>query len=165
MKLKAGSQCPFHIEEGAMIDFAEDQWIILIKDAIWQPEEIRNFRSRPGLLGFLALDTAVFFTVNVDDVLETSDLPFLIQASEAVDALLRQPNFCVSLALLSQQDEIVAVRELTLGSQETRQIQDSLKRILDAGHSEAVSQRQIEKTQQRYEPYELEEKALFTIKF
>ena len=33
MKLEVGTRCPFHIEEGVMIDFVEDQWLILIKDA------------------------------------------------------------------------------------------------------------------------------------
>ena len=41
MKLEVGTHCPFHIEEGVMIDFVEDQWLILIKDAVWQDEEIK----------------------------------------------------------------------------------------------------------------------------
>ena len=71
MKLEVGTHCPFHIEEGVMIDFVEDQWLILIKDAVWQDEEIKAFRRNPGRLAFLPLDTVVFFTVNIDDVLET----------------------------------------------------------------------------------------------
>ena len=100
MKLEVGTRCPFHIEEGVMIDFVEDQWLILIKDAVWQDEEIKAFRRNPGQLAFLPLDTVVFFTVNIIDVLETSDLPFVIQESESADAILAQATMPVTLALI-----------------------------------------------------------------
>ena len=151
MKLEVGTHCPFHIEEGVMIDFVEDQWLILIKDAVWQDEEIKAFRRKPGRLAFLPLDTVVFFTVNIDDVLETSDLPFVIQESESADAILDQTAMPVTLALISSQDEVLALRQL--------------KRILEVGYEAEVSNRQIDKTQARYQPYELEEKALFITAF
>ena len=119
MKLEVGTRCPFHIEEGVMIDFVEDQWLILIKDAVWQDEEIKAFRRNPGQLAFLPLDTVVFFTVNIIDVLETSDLPFVIQESESADAILAQATMPVTLALISRQDEVLALRQLTLGTAET----------------------------------------------
>lgn len=50
MKLEIGTRCPFHIDEGVMIDYVEDQWLILIKDTLWQPEEIKAFRRNPGRL-------------------------------------------------------------------------------------------------------------------
>ncbi|MFQ8581211.1 MAG: hypothetical protein ACLSA6_01090 [Holdemania massiliensis] len=43
--------------------------------------------------------------------------------------------------------------------------QNHLKRILDAGYDQTVSNHQIDKTQAHYQPYELEEKALFTAAF
>ena len=45
MKLEVGTHCPFHIEEGVMIDFVEDQWLILIKDAVWQDEDCLLYTS------------------------------------------------------------------------------------------------------------------------
>ena len=155
MKLEVGTHCPFHIEEGVMIDFVEDQWLILIKDAVWQDEEIKAFRRNPGRLAFLPLDTVVFFTVNIDDV----------QESESADAILAQTGMPVTLALISSQDEVLALRQLTLGNAESSQVKEQLKRILDAGYEAEVSNHQIDKTQARYQPYELEEKALFTAAF
>ena len=165
MKLEVGTHCPFHIEEGVMIDFVEDQWLILIKDAVWQDEEIKAFRRKPGRLAFLPLDTVVFFTVNIDDVLETSDLPFVIQESESADAILDQTAMPVTLALISSQDEVLALRQLTLGNAESSQVKAQLKRILEVGYEAEVSNRQIDKTQARYQPYELEEKARFITAF
>ena len=165
MKLEIGTRCPFHIDEGVMIDYVEDQWLILIKDALWQPEEIKAFRRNPGRLAFLPLDTAVLFTVNVDDVLETSDLPFVIQECENAQTLFKQPEMAVTLALISAQDEVIALRQLTLSTADAAQVKNHLKRILDAGYDQTVSNHQIDKTQARYQPYELEEKALFTAAF
>ena len=104
-------------------------------------------------------------TVNIIDVLETSDLPFVIQESESADAILAQATMPVTLALISRQDEVLALRQLTLGNAESSQVKAQLKRILEAGYEAEVSNHQIDKTQARYQPYELEEKALFTAAF
>ena len=71
----------------------------------------------------------------------------------------------VTLALISSQDEVLALRQLTLGNAESSQVKAQLKRILDAGYEAEVSNHQIDKTQARYQPYELEENALFTAAF
>ena len=51
MKLEIGTRCPFQIDEGVMIDYVEDQGLILIKDTLWQPEEIKHPSSQQASHG------------------------------------------------------------------------------------------------------------------
>ena len=159
MKLEVGKPCVYSIDDGVMIDYVEGTWLILIRDEIWQREEIQAFLHNPGLLGFLPLDTVVFFTVRIEDVLETSDLPFMIQQNEQPQLLLQDGAMKVTLALLGRESRVEAVRTLMLNEQQSRQIADSLRRIWQGGYDQQSSDNQIDRTQQRYQPYELDEKA------
>ena len=71
----------------------------------------------------------------------------------------------VTLALLGRESRVEAVRTLTLNEQQSRQIADSLRRIWQGGYDQQSSENQIDRTQQRYQPYELEEKAPLHIPF
>ena len=165
MILKVQEKCPFSVEEGVVMDFVDGQWVILIKDEVWQDEERKAFRRNAGKFSFFPLDTVVFFTVNIDDVLETSDLPFMIQDCEWADQLISQPEQKVTLALLDKEDTVLELRQLTLPHKETVMICERLKAILDQEFAEEVSCNQIDRTQMKFQPYEMEEKALFSVSF
>ena len=165
MILKLQEKCPFSIEEGVVMDFVDNEWVILIKDEVWQKEERNAFRRNAGLFSFFPLDTVVFFTLNIEDVLETSDLPFMIQDCDLAEDLVKQSEQKVRIALLDKEDTVLELRELTLPKKQTEMINEELKRILDKGYDVEVSGNQIDRTQMKFEPYEMEEKARFSVKF
>lgn len=166
MELKVGMTLDTLFEEGVVIDYVDGQWIILVKDEKWVEEEQTGFRRNRGLFSFYPLDTVVFFLVNIDDMLETSDLPFMIQDCDEAEALIQsQGSMEVKIGLIGGNNEILSVRSFSLATKEADQVRFVLTRIRTQNFEESVSLNQIEKTQLRSQPFEMEEKAAWQFKF
>lgn len=146
------------IEDGIWLDFLEQTWIYFIKDSIWTEEEIQNFKRNKIHLSYFQKGIIDGFLVEIDDMMEISDIPFCILDAnkEVLNTLKDSQNYNALFLLIDGNNTICARREYALSSQMSLEIKHCLREQRTNDYDEKAFNIALTKMQKRYEPYELE---------
>lgn len=152
---------PVEIEEGIVIDYTENRFVIVIKDQVWTEYERNALYHNPLHIYFGYERVCAFFLIENVDSIDTSDAVFDIHVCEAKEALLQQEQYDIEIYLLNHQNQVCASRNVTLNKNDSRIIREALIKQQAATYDEAGFDRALYKLQHTYEPFEMEELALF----
>lgn len=147
-------------EDGIMIDYTENRFVIVVKDEIWTDYEINALYHNPLHIYFGYERICAFFLLENVDSIDTSDAVFDIHVCEEKEVLLKQEQYTIEIYLLNQQNKVCASRSLTLSKSESKIIKDALTKQAAAIYDDAGFDRALYKLQHTYEPFEMEQLAL-----
>ncbi len=151
------------LESGITIDYLNDQFEINIVDEVFAQEEIENFRKNACLLYYVNKGLVDLFLINIDDCLETSDIPYCIYeniSDEVLKMLESTDNLTFKISLLDCDGNSISTRSGTCDQEMSKIIRDTLKMQLEKEFDEEVYETTLDKIWTKYEPFEMEEHAL-----
>ncbi|SKA01786.1 hypothetical protein [Anaerorhabdus furcosa] len=147
------------IEDGIWLDFLEQTWIFFIKDSIWVDEEIQTFKKKKLHLSYFQKGIVDGFLIDVNDVIETSDVPFCILdvTKDFLNTLKDNQNYNALFLLIDGSNKIRARKEGAMSFEVSSVIKHCLREQRMNDYDEKAFNIALTKMQKRYEPYELEE--------
>jgi hypothetical protein len=150
-------------EDGIWLDFQKNTWLFFIKDKVWQPEEIQGVQHNDVTVTFIQKGISDAFLLEVYDCIEVSDLPFCIKEADedVLQSLHTGDGYQYEIVLLNETNEVCAVRDGAFTKEDSillkKKLSDRMKEDFKVEDAEAS----YAKLSQKYEPYELEEFAVF----
>ncbi len=158
-----GQKLDFHAENGIWLDYKDHRWIIFLKDDVWQKEEIRNVLRNEVTFTFVQCGIVDAFLLEIFDVLETSDIPFMIREAEAdaKDSLYDAEPYAVDVVLLDQSETVMAERLFMLEAKNCALLREKLKERMNQDYDADAFDQAYEKLTAKYEPFELEPFTVF----
>ena len=144
---------PYDLELGAVMDFVEDHFMLVIKDEVWTEEELKMLKQ-PLALNFCYTQDIAIFVLEGGDI-DSSDFYFNVQECDFADKLLSMDCLDVELILLNQENEICFRRRKTLDKEQSASILTCLhaqKQVTFMPNEYDVN---VEGLQSAYEPFEL----------
>lgn len=153
----------YEIENGAIMDFVDDRFMLVIKDDVWEPEEIKMLKAANKLTFCWTMDIAIFVFEGGD--IDSSDFYFNIQECDQKDSLLQKELLDVEVVLVDGNNEICWSKQKTLNKEQSQAILQCLKKQAEISFAEDEFDINVQGLQSAYEPFELEKYALFTMSF
>lgn len=156
--------CPIELEQGIVIDYVKDAFIVVMKDDVWQEYEMQALQRHKVHFSFLYERVCALFLFAVEDAIETSDASFDgHQCEDAQKALMLEKGACydVEIYLIDAENKICACRKLTLSQSASQCIKEALMKQNQTPYDEEGFDRALLKIQGVEEPFELEERADF----
>lgn len=163
MELEVGKKIDMEMDEGVMIDFVDDEWLLLIKDGLWTDYEKKALRRNKLTLSFVEKGIVDLFLIQVEDALETSDCPFDVHVadySSCFKTFKKGEGYSFNIAYLDLENIVVANRKVRLNTEMSNCISEHLKKQSEIAVDEDAFERGLAKLQGQYEPFECEEFAL-----
>ena len=162
--LKRGSTVECGGIDGIWLDFKDDTWIFYIKDDVWTKEEIKCVYHRDINVWFVQKGAVDLFLLNIYDTLETSDVPFcLADADDELLSSLKNANkYYYGIVCLDKNNVVMASRKIEFAEDNSVLLKERLRARLDEGLSSAAFDAAYDDLSNAFEPYELEELALFS---
>ncbi|MCR5794716.1 MAG: hypothetical protein K6G61_05155 [Solobacterium sp.] len=154
-------------ENGIWLDYADNTWYFCIKDDIWTREEIRRAKKAEFTVAYVSKGILDLFLISVFDCLETSDIPFSIKEAdeEVIRSLEETGAYRAAVVLITGDGTVCAVRQETLSAQNSAVLRRYLKNNLEQAYAPEDFDNAYAKNSMRYEPFEMEQFAVFTEKF
>lgn len=160
MNWKTTETCPVELENGIVIDYVNDNFVMLLKDDIWSEFECDAFLHHKMNIGFIYERVCAIFLLEVEDGIEVSDVSFDIHNCEEAKELLASDDcYHIELYLLDAKNTVCASRKITLSRQTTTMIKNTLQRQLDTPYDDEGFDRSLMKIQGTSQPYELMERS------
>lgn len=153
----------YDIEPGAIMDFVEDRFMLVIKDDVWEPHEIEMARSKMDLTFCYTHDIAIFILEGGS--IDSSDFYFNIQDCDWKDILLNQKLIDVELLLVDRKNNICLKKRKTLTAEQSAIILQCLKKQADVKFMPNEYDINVMGIQNAYEPFELVKYAVVSMKF
>lgn len=137
-------------QAGLWVEEENNHWRFFIQDKEWMPEELKAIQHRPSQIHFLIKKGIPLFLIQIEDVLECSDIPVFLPEWK-YDVTL---PFYYEFIFVNQEKEVVAKRFGSLNS--------SFNQALDQTMTleEAAFEQGYDQLIQEGEPYEWEKEAL-----
>ena len=153
-------------EDGIWLDFKDNTWLFIVKDEVWQPEEIQRTKHADVTITFIQKGISDAFLLEVFDCIEVSDLPFSIKDADqdVLDSLRNSSRYLYEVVLLNEKNEVCAVRDGMFTKENSSLLKMKLLDRLDEDFKAEDAEASYAKLAAKYEPYELEEFAVFTQK-
>ena len=136
--------------EGIWVDEKDNHWYFMIQDEKWYPEEIKAIRNRVSKIHFLVERKVPLFLVQIEDVLECSDIPVYLKDFNYDKKKL----FFYHFVFIDGLKRVIAIRSGSLDS-------SFALKLPDFSMSEKEFEENYHLLTNEKEPYEWEEKALF----
>lgn len=151
-------------EDGIWLDYKDHHWFFFIKDKMWDKEEISHVSHSDVTVSFIQKGIVDAFLLEIYDCLETSDIPFCIKEAdvELFDSLDDHQDYSYVVILLDESNTIVALQEYPFLHENSNIIKSKLKERVATDYEVRGFEKGYEKLLKQYEPYELEQFALFT---
>ncbi len=168
MDLELGQKIEIEMDEGMMIDFVDDEWVLIVKDATWTDYEKKALRRNKLTLSFVEKGIVDLFLIQVDDALETSDCPFNVHAddySSCFKTFKKGEGYIFHIAYLDLENKVVANRKVRLNTEMSNCISEHLKKQSEITIDDEGFERALAKLQSQFEPFECEEIALSSNQF
>lgn len=155
------------IEEGIWVDYEDHTWYFFIKDDIWNKEEVQRAQKGKVKLQFIQKDTVDAFLLDIYDCLETSDIPFCIKEADpaVIEELKDSKGYHIVITGVAMDNTIQVVRKVELSKENSTILKLALKQRLNSSYDADDFDKDYEKIILSYEPYELEQFALFEEEF
>ena len=144
---------PYDLDLGAVMDFVEDHFMLVIKDEVWTEEEL-NLLKQPLSLNFCYTNDIAIFVVEGGDI-DSSDFYFNVQDCDFAEKLLSMEFLDVELVLLNAENEICYRRRKTLDKEQSKSILDCLQQQEKTQFMPNEYDVNVEGLQSAYEPFEL----------
>ena len=133
----------YDIDLGAIMDYVENRFMLVIKDEDWTQEEIEMLNSGIDLHFCYTNDIAIFVLEGGDQECDWKDHLF---ASDCLD---------VDIILLNKANEICFKKSKTLTKEQSQIIKDCLKQQNEVSFMPSEYDVNVQGIQSAYEPYEL----------
>lgn len=151
------------LESGILAEFKEGKFIISIIDEHFVEDEIKALRRNACTLYYVSKGVVDLFLINIDDSLETSDLPFCVedyrQEEDFLQALNQQENFAVQVRYVDLEGLEIATKIGTMDTHMSQMLRENFKKQLAEEWDEEAYEASLMKIQLKFEPFELEEAA------
>jgi hypothetical protein len=144
---------PYDLEMGAVMDFVDGRFMLVLKDEFWTDEEIAMLQSGLKVYFCYTNDIAIFVLEGGD--IDSSDFYFNIQECEDAQKILNADTLEVEVFLLNQDNEICFSRKSSLNAENTKAIQSCLQKQKDVQFMPGEYDVNVEGLQSAYEPFEL----------
>ena len=161
MKIETGKKFKIEIDGlGTVMDYVEDRFIFVIKDAFWNDIELQM--ARKGLLEIdfvYRYDVAVFLLTLGD--IDTSDFYFNIQENDDREKLLasKQPLQC-TIVLLDENNMVCFRRDATFNQDDSAKIIEKLQLQQQTHFHEGEFDVNVQGLMSAMEPFERQHYAL-----
>ena len=143
----------YDIDLGAIMDYVENRFMLVIKDEDWTQEEIEMLNSGIDLHFCYTNDIAIFVLEGGD--IDNSDFYFNIQECDWKDHLFASDCLDVDIILLNKANEICFKKSKTLTKEQSQIIKDCLKQQNEVSFMPSEYDVNVQGIQSAYEPYEL----------
>lgn len=153
----------YEVEIGAVMDFVEDHFMLVIKDEEWSEEEV-NLIKQGARLNFCYTQDIAIFVLEGGDI-DSSDFYFNVQDCDFKENLFTKELLDVELVLLNKDNEICFEKRKTLSLEQSNIILDCLKKQNEVTFMPDEYEVNVMGLQSAYEPYELEKFSKVSIKF
>lgn len=153
----------YDVDLGAIMDFVEDHFMLVIKDEKWSDEEI-NLLKQGAKLNFCYTQDIVIFVLEGGDI-DSSDFYFNVQDCDFKDALFKQSLLDIELFLINKKNEVCFSKRKTLTLEQSSIILDCLKKQNEVQFMPNEYEVNVAGIQSAYEPFELEKFSKVSIKF
>lgn len=154
---------PYEIEPGAIMDYVDDKFMLVIKDSEWSSEEVRLLDKGAKLQFCYTMDIAIFVFEGGD--IDSSDFYFNIQECDQAKALLNAQKLDIEVLLVNQKNQICWKKTKTLDKEKTQKILECLHRQSQISFAPGEFDVNVEGLQSAYEPFELEKYAVVELAF
>lgn len=144
----------YDIEIGAIMDYVEDHFMLVIKDEIWSDEEIELIK-KGAVLNFCYTQDLAIFVLEGGDI-DSSDFYFNIQDCDFKDEILEKELLDVELILVDGKNDVCYSKRKTLSLEQSKMILDCLKKQAQVEFMPGEYEVNITGIQSAYEPFELE---------
>lgn len=153
-------------EDGIWLDFQANTWVFFVKDKIWQPEEIQRAEHASVTLSFIQKGISDAFLLEIFDCLEVSDLPFCVkEASEDILKSLEMKDvYKYEIVLINGDNVVSAIRNGFFTKENTDVLRKKLQARIKENFQLEDAEHSYQKLAAKYQPYELEEFAVFAQK-
>lgn len=152
----------YDVEIGTIMDYAEDHFMLVIKDETWSDEEIELIKKGATLNFCYTQDLAIFVLEGGD--IDSSDFYFNIQDCDLKDEILEKELLDVELILVDGKNNVWYSKRKTLSLEQSKIILDCLKKQAQVGFMPGEYEVNIAGIQSAYEPFELEKFSKVSIK-
>lgn len=144
----------YDIEIGAIMDYVEDHFMLVIKDETWSDEEIELIK-KGAVLNFCYTQDLAIFVLEGGDI-DSSDFYFNIQDCDFKDEILEKELLDVELILVDGKNDVCYSKRKTLSLEQSKMILDCLKKQAQVEFMPGEYEVNITGIQSAYEPFELE---------
>ena len=170
MKLEVNEKFPIEITElGTVIDYLDHQFVAVIKDEKWSDSELRIFKEKKMLINLVYENDCLFLLVTVNDVIETSDFIFNVNADDYDMAEFRTFNngegYILHLYLLNQENVVCASKKVVLSTPMSNLLSECIHKQKRDDYNEENAVLALSTLQEKYEPFELQEFSLIDGKY
>ena len=143
----------YDIDLGAIMDYVENRFMLVIKDEDWTQEEIDMLNSGIDLHFCYTNDIAVFVLEGGD--IDSSDFYFNVQECDWKEHLFKNDCLDVEIVLVDKANDICFKKSHTLTKEQSQIIKDCLNQQNKVSFMPSEYDVNVQGIQSAYEPYEL----------
>lgn len=154
---------PYDLDMGAVMDYVDDHFMLVIKDDVWTDEELEMLK-KPLTLSFCYTNDIAIFVLEGGDI-DSSDFYFNVQECDLAEKLLATDCLDIELILLNEGNEICWKRKKTLDKEQSQAILSCLQQQSKVQFMPNEYDVNVEGLQSAYEPFELLKFVKSTIEF
>ncbi|MGN1277452.1 MAG: hypothetical protein ACI4UK_10725 [Floccifex sp.] len=154
---------PYEVDLGAIMDFVENRFMLVIKDEFWTEEELDLLKGALELNFCYTQNTAIFVLEGGD--IDSSDFYFNIQDCDWKENLLNSSLIDVELYLLNEKNEVCFKRKKTLNQQDSAVILNCMKEQASVPFMPDEYEINVMGIQSAFDPYELKKYSRVCINF
>lgn len=150
-------------EDGIWCDYSDHTWLFMVKDRIWQKEEIERCEHADITVTFFQKGIVDGFLLEIFDCLESSDLPFCIKDADEsfIQSLNDKQDYSYEAVLINEDNTVAAVRSYPFSHENSNLIKEKLRQRLPESYTSDDFDKAYAALSNKYEPYELEQFAIF----
>lgn len=161
--MKNREKFEYDIDFGAIMDYVENRFMLVIKDEDWTQEEIDMLNSGINLHFCYTNDIAIFVLEGGD--IDSSDFYFNVQECDWKDHLFASECLNVEVVLVNKKNEICFKKAKTLTKEQSSIIKDCLQKQNNVSFMPNEYDVNVQGIQSAYQPYELVRFEKLDIKF
>lgn len=167
MLYEKNTKFPVELEEdGMVVDFVDNQFVLVIKDQSWSAFEIQALYKHRLTLAFVYERVCAIFLLTIHDAIDTSDAAFDIHNCDQANVLLEmQDPYDMEIYFVDQTHTICASRRISFSKAMSDIIKEKLLAQHQMPYDDEGFDRALAKIQGTSEPFELEPMALCQASF
>ena len=160
---KKKEKFPYDIDMGAIMDYVNDHFMLVIKDDFWSDEELTLLQNPLDMHFCYAMDIAIFILEGGS--IDSSDFYFNVQECDWKDTLLNSRFIDIEVVLVDKHNDVRWRRKKTLSEVQSQNILSYIKKQNEVQFMPGEYDVNIQGLQSAYEPYELLKFSKEEIKF
>lgn len=161
MLWKQGDHTQLALSDGIAVDYTQGRFVLVVKDDVWTEYECKALHQNPLHLYFIYERVCALFLLENVDSIDTSDAIFDIHNCDEASQLLKDETYDMEIYLIDGHDVVCGARKIRFDKQGSEIIRKHLQKQMDTPYDDAGFDRALAKIQGTYEPFEMEEMALF----